>query len=210
MIQRFGKRRSSSSSSSSGSKRYLRVGGAEGEAAAGERGGVGARGVDEVGGDAAEIGGGREVADADDGEHLAGGLEVLPRRGHAAAEHELEAEAAAAPRLVREGALLVLRVVGPQRGEVDARVPRHQRRVVAEARRRDRPAHRQHRHADRRPGLDAHAGLHGVRSPRLAWPGLLGFGNGRSDEGGSQSRRRKVEEMGRDPSAAALDLTRGW
>lgn len=101
MIQRFGKRRSSSSS---GSKRYLRVGGAEGEAAAGERGGVGARGVDEVGGDAAEIGGGREVADADDGEHLAGGLEVLPRRGHAAAEHELEAEAAAAPRLVREGA----------------------------------------------------------------------------------------------------------
>lgn len=100
------------------------------------------------------------MADADDGEHLARGLEVLPGRGHAAAEHELEAEAARVPGLVREGALLVLRVVGAQRGEVDARVPRHQRRVVPQALRRDRPAHRQHRHPDGRPGLDAQPGLH--------------------------------------------------
>jgi hypothetical protein len=44
------------------------------------------------------------VADVD-GEHLARGLEVLPRRGHAASEHELEAEASGVPGLVRDGAL---------------------------------------------------------------------------------------------------------
>lgn len=107
------------------------------------------------------------MADAYDGEHLARGLEVLPGGGHAPAEHELEAEASRVPGLVREGALLVLRVVGPQRGEVDAREPRHQRRVVPQALRRDRPAHRQHRYADGGAGLDAQPGLHWRREREL-------------------------------------------
>ena len=101
------------------------------------------------------------MADADHGEHLARGLEVLPGGRHAPAEHELEAEAPGLPGLVREGALLVLRVVGAERGEVDARVARHQRRVLAQARRRDRAAHGEHRHADGGAGLDAQPGLHG-------------------------------------------------
>jgi hypothetical protein len=103
------------------------------------------------------------MADADDGEHLARGLEVLPRRRHAASEDELEVEASGVPGLVREGALLVLLVVGAERGEVDARVVRHQRRVVAQAWRRDRAADGEHRDADGRPGLDAQPGLHGRR-----------------------------------------------
>lgn len=165
--------------------RQLRVGGAEGEAAAGERGWVGPRGVYEVRGDLPEVRGGREVADADDGEHLARGLEVLPRRGYAAAEHELEAEAARVPGLVREGALLVLRVVGPQRGEVHARVLRDQRRVVPQALRRDRPAHRQHRHADGGTGLDAQPGLHG------------GTRRGRDENGRSDGGRGWISQIGR-------------
>jgi len=140
---------------------HLRVRGAEGEAPSGERRGVRPRRIDEVGRDAVEVGRGRQVADADHGEHLARGLEVLPGGRHAPAEHELEAEAPGFPGLVREGALLVLRVVGAERGEVDARVARHQRRVLAQARRRDRAAHGEHRHADGGAGLDAQPGLHG-------------------------------------------------
>nr|ACN34971.1 unknown [Zea mays] len=67
-------------------------------------------------------------------------------------------------------ALLVLRVVGADRGEVDARVARHQRRVFAQARRRDRAAHGDHRDADGGTGLDSQPGLHGrwrVPPPRL-------------------------------------------
>jgi len=136
------------------------------------------------------------VADADHGEHLARGLEVLPGRRHAAAEHELEAEAPGLPGLVLEGALLVLRVVGAERGEVDARVARHQRRVLAQARRRDRAAHGEHRDADGGTGLDAQPGLHGwwrVASPRLGSPRWLRVGNGRSEwlaDGGTGDARQ--------------------
>jgi len=152
---------------------YLCVRGAEGEAPVGERRRVRPCSIYEVRRDAVEVGRGRQVADADHGEHLARGLEVLPGRRHAAAEHELEAEASGLPGLVLEGALLVLRVVGAERGEVDARVARHQRRVLAQARRRDRAAHGEHRDADGGTGLDAQPGLHGRRwlvppaSPRL-------------------------------------------
>jgi hypothetical protein len=143
---------------------YLRISWAEGEAAIGERGRVRARGVDEFRGNAVKVRRGREVADADDGEHLARRLEVLPGRGHAAAEHELEAEEPRIPGLVCEGALLVLLVVRAERGEVDACVVRHQRRVVAQALSRDRTADGEHYHADGRPGLDAQPGLHGRRA----------------------------------------------
>lgn len=125
------------------------------------------------------------MADADHGEHLARGLEVLPGGRHAPAEHELEAEAPGLPGLVREGALLVLRVVGAERGEVDARVARHQRHVLAQARRRDRAAHGEHRDADGGAGLDAQPGLHGrwLASPPRAFASLALVGNGRSEIG---------------------------
>jgi hypothetical protein len=69
----------------------------------------------EVRWDAVEVGRGGEVADAD-GEHLTWGLEVLPRQGHAASEHELEAETSGVPGLVRDGALLLLLVIEAERG----------------------------------------------------------------------------------------------
>lgn len=59
------------------------------------------------------------MAEADDSKDLAAGLEVLPGAGRGAAQHELEAQAARLPWLVGEGALLVLRVEGADRGEVD-------------------------------------------------------------------------------------------
>lgn len=104
------------------------------------------------------------MADANHGEHLARGLEVLPGRWHATAEHELEAKAPGVPGLVREWALLVLLVVGAERRQVDARVARHQRCVATQTRRWDRAADGEHRHADGRPGLDAQSGLHGRRA----------------------------------------------
>jgi hypothetical protein len=56
----------------------LRIAGAEGEAAVDESGGVGLAGGGELLDNEVEIWGGRAVADADDGEDLAVGLEVLP------------------------------------------------------------------------------------------------------------------------------------
>lgn len=62
------------------------------------------------------------MAQADDGEDLAVGLEVLPGAGRRSADHVLEAEAAGVPRLVGEGALLVLRVEGADGRELDPAV----------------------------------------------------------------------------------------
>ena len=57
------------------------------------------------------------MAEADDGENFAMGLEILPGTGRRTADHELEAEAAGVPRLGGERALLVLFVEGTDIGE---------------------------------------------------------------------------------------------
>lgn len=59
------------------------------------------------------------MAEANDGEDLAVGLKVLPGAGRRSADHVLEAEASGIPRLVGKGALLVLRVEGADRRELD-------------------------------------------------------------------------------------------
>lgn len=57
------------------------------------------------------------MADADNSENFAMGLEILPGTGRRAADHELEAKVAGFPRLVGERALLVLCVEGTDSGE---------------------------------------------------------------------------------------------
>ena len=52
------------------------------------------------------------MADADDGEDLAIGLEVFPGAGRFSAKYELESEIAGVPWLVSEGGFLVLSVEG--------------------------------------------------------------------------------------------------
>lgn len=71
-----------------------------------------------------EIGGGRAVADADDGEDLTIRLKIFPGAGWGPAEDELEPERTGVPGLVRERRFLVLRVERADGGEGD--------RVVAE------------------------------------------------------------------------------
>lgn len=99
------------------------------------------------------------MADADDGEGFAVGLEVLPGGGRGAAEDELEAEAAGVPGLVSEGRLLVLRVEGADGGERDRLVAEQHRVVVAQQHRGD-VADREDRHADHGAGFDADVRLH--------------------------------------------------
>lgn len=99
------------------------------------------------------------MADADDSEDLAIGLEILPGRGRSAAEDELEAETSRLPWLVREGRLLVLRVEGANGGERDRLVAEQHRQVVPHQARRD-LSDRKHRHADHGARLDAHVRLH--------------------------------------------------
>lgn len=99
------------------------------------------------------------MADADDGENLAVGLEVLPGRGGSAAEDELEAEAPGVPGLISEGRLLVLRVEGAYGGERDRLVAEQHRQVVPHQARRD-LADREHGHSDHGARLDADVGLH--------------------------------------------------
>lgn len=57
------------------------------------------------------------MAEADDSENFAIGLKILPGTRWRATEHELEAKAAGVPRLVGEGALLVLCVEGTNVGK---------------------------------------------------------------------------------------------
>ncbi|GLT61195.1 hypothetical protein SLA2020_339170 [Shorea laevis] len=80
--------------------------------------------------DGVEIGGRGAVADADDSEDLAVGLEVFPGAGRGAAEDELEPEAAGVPGLMRERRLLVLRVERAHRRERDRLVPLQHRPVL--------------------------------------------------------------------------------
>lgn len=94
------------------SRRNLGIRGAESKAALGEGGGVSLAGGGELVSDQIEVGGGRAVAETNDGEDFSARLEVLPGAWRGAPEHELETEAASLPRLVGEGALLVLRVEG--------------------------------------------------------------------------------------------------
>lgn len=90
----------------------LRIGGAKSEAAVYDGGRVNLTGGAELFDNRVEIGGGRAMADTDDGEGLPVGLEILPGAWRGPAQHELEPEAAGVPRLVRERGLLVLRVEG--------------------------------------------------------------------------------------------------
>lgn len=106
------------------------------------------------------------MAEANDGEDLAAGLEVLPGAGRRAAEHVFEPEAARLPGLVGERALLVLLVEGADGGEVDPGVAAEHRRVLPQLGVGDRPAHRQHRDPDHGPRLHAHVRLHLCRRGR--------------------------------------------
>lgn len=142
----------------------LRIGGAEGEAAVEEGGGVGLGGGSEEVEDGGEIGGRGAVAEADEGEDLAVGLEVLPGGGRSAAEDELEAEAAGVPGLVGERRLLVLRVEAAGGGERDRLVPEQHGRVVPHHHRRHLPD-RHHRHPDHAARLDARVRLHSPADP---------------------------------------------
>lgn len=96
----------------------LRIARGEGEAAVDKRRGVRLRGGGKVMGEGVEIGGGRAVRDADDGEDLAVGLKVLPRARRGSSEDELEAEGGGGgiPGLVGEGGLLMLGVEGADGG----------------------------------------------------------------------------------------------
>lgn len=112
------------------------------------------------------------MAEADDGEDLAAGLEVLPGARGRAAKHVLKAQAACLPGLVGERALLVLLVEGADGGEIDPGVAAEHRRVLPELVVGDRPADWQHRDPDHGPRLHAHVWLHrrrGVAGDR--WPG---------------------------------------
>jgi hypothetical protein len=109
--------------------------------------------------DGVEIWGGRAVADADDSEDLAVGLEVFPGTGRGAAEDELEPEAAGVPGLMRERRLLMLRVERAHPRERDRLVPLQHRPVLPQEALRDRPD-RQDRHSDHARSLDAHVWLH--------------------------------------------------
>ena len=88
----------------------------------------------EVKGKGVEIGGGRAVRDADHGEDLAVGLEVLPRAGRGSGENELEAEGGGGgvPGLVGERGLVMLGVEGADRGEGDGVVAEEEGGVMAE------------------------------------------------------------------------------
>lgn len=130
--------------------------------------------------DGVEIGGRGAVADADDGEDLAVGLEVFPGAGRGAAEDELEPEAAGVPGLMRERRLLVLRVERAHRRERDRLVPLQHRPVLPQEARGDR-SDRQDRHSDHARGLDAHVWLHsrdrrgGRRVSLWGWPYQIGI-----------------------------------
>ena len=124
-----------------------------------ERRRVGLGGGGELVDDGVEIGGGRAVADADGGEGLAVGLEVLPGGRGVAAEDELEADGARVPWLVGERGLLVLRVEGADGGERD-RVQRQQHRVVVPQRVRWDRTDGEDRHLDHGGALDAHFRFH--------------------------------------------------
>lgn len=113
----------------------------------------------EVVDDVAEIGGRRAMADSDDGEDLAVGLEVFPGRRRSAAEDKLEAEAAGIPGLVGERRFLVLGVERADGGERDRLVAEQHGHVVPHETRWDLPD-RKHRHSDHAAGLDADVRLH--------------------------------------------------
>lgn len=100
------------------------------------------------------------MAESDDGEDLPVGLEILPGARWSSSEDVLEVEAAALPRLVRERALLVLRVEGADGGEVDPGVAGQHGDVVAEAVVGDGAADGDDGDADHRSGLHAHVRLH--------------------------------------------------
>jgi len=100
-------------------KHDLRIVRAEGETAIDEGRGEGLAGIGEKVDGGVEIGRGRTVDDADDGEGFAVRLKVLPGAGRGAAEDELEAERAGVPGLDGEGGLLVLGVEGADGGERD-------------------------------------------------------------------------------------------
>lgn len=106
------------------------------------------------------------MTDAEHSEHLATGLEVLPWRGGAASEHELEGEGSGVPGLMGEGGLLLLGVERGDGGEVDAGVARDQGGVLAEVRRRDGAPHGQDGDADLAGSLYAHVRLHCWRKDR--------------------------------------------
>jgi len=100
-------------------KHDLRIVRAEGETAIDEGRGEGLAGIGEKVDGGVEIGGGRTVHDADNGEGFAVRLKVLPGAGWRAAEDKLEAERTGVPELDGEGGLLVLGVEGADGGERD-------------------------------------------------------------------------------------------
>lgn len=108
---------------------YLRIVGAEGEAAIYKGRRVRLASIGELINNNVEIRRGRAMYDADGGEGFTVGLEVLPGTRRSAAEDELEPERTGVPGLVCEGRFLVLGVEGADRGEWD-RVQREQHGVI--------------------------------------------------------------------------------
>lgn len=105
------------------------------------------------------------MANADDGEDLAVGLEILPGRRRRSAENELESEAAGFPGLVSKGGFLVLSVEGADGVLGDGVVAEEHGGIVAEEKRAD-VGDGDHRHSDHAAGFDAGVGLHFFRGER--------------------------------------------
>lgn len=112
-------------------------------------------------GEGVEIGGGRAVRDADDGEDFAVGLKVLPRAGRGSGEDELKAEGGGGgiPGLVGEGGLLMLGVEGADGGEGDGVVAEEEGGVMAEEVWGDR-SDGEDCYSDHAASLNAHVRLH--------------------------------------------------
>lgn len=140
----------------------LGITGWEGEAALNKRRRIPLTGRSELIGDDVEVRRGGAVAEANDGEDLAVGLKVLPRAGRRSANHVLEAEASGIPRLVGKGALLVLRVEGADRRELDPAVTDQHWYVLPQLRLRD-GSDREDTDPNYAPAFHAHVRLHCCR-----------------------------------------------
>lgn len=142
------------------------------------------------------------MAQADDGEVLAVGLEVLPGAGRRSADHVLEAEAAGVPRLVGEGALLVLRVEGADGRELDLAVADQHRYVLPQLRLRNGPD-REDADPNHAPAFHAHVRLH-CRTARAVTGRPFGryvFERTEETDGGRRREERESEEGCMDPGS---------
>lgn len=140
-------------------KNHLRITGTESKAPIHKRRRVRFAGIGKLIDDGIEIRWGWAMANANDGQCLTVGLEILPWAWRSTAQNEFKTDGPGVPWLVRERWFLVLSVEGADRREWD-RMKREQHRVIVPQNARRHCSSRQHRHLNHRRAFNTHIGLH--------------------------------------------------